>query len=149
MVAKDQLLPPADQVIDVQGKHVLPGVIDPHVHMGIYMPFESDMETETAAAAAGGVTTILHHTFDKRSIRTFIPEMAEVVGRKAHMDVGFTVCIMGMDHIQELEEAFKLGVTSFKVFLNRPEYEPLFGIRHPDDGELVMAMERLRDLGGL
>ena len=44
--------------IDADGKHIFPGVIEPHSHIGIGAG-EQDLLTETAAAALGGVTTVL------------------------------------------------------------------------------------------
>jgi imidazolonepropionase-like amidohydrolase len=35
-VGKDSALPDAQKVIDVGGKHILPGLIDPEVHLGIH-----------------------------------------------------------------------------------------------------------------
>ena len=49
----------ADRIIDAQGKYVLPGVIDPHVHYGVYTPIGEAASTESASAFAGGVTTIM------------------------------------------------------------------------------------------
>ena len=52
----------ADEVIDAEGKFILPGVIDPHTHLA--MPFmgtysQDDFESGTIAAACGGVTTVM------------------------------------------------------------------------------------------
>ena len=52
----------ADKTIDATGKLVIPGAIDPHVHM--QLPFggtvsSDDFETGTRAAAWGGTTTII------------------------------------------------------------------------------------------
>src|SRR5215212_3006693 len=52
----------ADRTIDASGKLVIPGAIDPHVHMEL--PFggtvsSDDLETGTRAAAFGGTTTII------------------------------------------------------------------------------------------
>lgn len=54
--------PAADRVIDARGLTLLPGGVDPHVH--IRYPGGAHRETfvtGTAAAAAGGVTTIIEH----------------------------------------------------------------------------------------
>src|SRR3712207_601337 len=45
--------------IDVNEKYVLPGLIDPHVHYGVFSPIELASETESRSAAVGGVTTIM------------------------------------------------------------------------------------------
>ena len=50
------------EVIDASGCYVLPGVIDPHVHIqldtGVFRTAD-DWETGTATAALGGVTTVI------------------------------------------------------------------------------------------
>ena len=49
----------ADQIIDAQGKALLPGMIDCHVHFrepGLEV--KADMHSESGAAVAGGVTWI-------------------------------------------------------------------------------------------
>ncbi|MCF7864657.1 MAG: hypothetical protein K9L89_07700, partial [Kiritimatiellales bacterium] len=51
---------PADTVIDAQGKALLPGMIDCHVHFrepGLEQ--KADMHSESAAAVAGGVTSFM------------------------------------------------------------------------------------------
>lgn len=48
------------QVIDAKGAYLLPGVIDDHVHFREPgMTAKADMHTESMAAAAGGVTSVL------------------------------------------------------------------------------------------
>ncbi|KKT35682.1 MAG: Dihydroorotase, multifunctional complex type [Parcubacteria group bacterium GW2011_GWA2_44_12] len=50
---------PADQHIDAEGKYVLPGLIDPHVHFRTPgEEYKEDWKTGTYAAAKGGVTTV-------------------------------------------------------------------------------------------
>jgi hypothetical protein len=50
-------LPDGERRIDLAGKHVLPGVVDPEVHLGSHRTLVDDFRTETRAAAASGVTT--------------------------------------------------------------------------------------------
>src|SRR5688572_14201199 len=55
-----------EALVDVKGLVILPGVVDPHVHIGhgndISRPrVASDADTESASAAAGGVTTFLSY----------------------------------------------------------------------------------------
>ena len=48
------------EVIDARGQYLLPGVIDDHVHFREPgMTAKADMHTESMAAAAGGVTSVL------------------------------------------------------------------------------------------
>ena len=55
-IGPEALLPPADRVIDAQGKYVLPGLIDCHLHVG---PEYDDWKTAPLAAAYTGLTTLL------------------------------------------------------------------------------------------
>src|SRR5919197_5306406 len=57
-IAAPGTLPQATETLDVAGRHVLPGVIDPHAQFGVHTAFERDVEHETRAALAGGITTI-------------------------------------------------------------------------------------------
>ncbi len=45
------------EVIDGMGRLAFPGVVDAHQHWGIYNPLEEDADSESRAAAQGGVTT--------------------------------------------------------------------------------------------
>lgn len=56
-VGTDDSMPAARQVIDVKGNHILPGLIDPEVHLGVHRPITDDLISETKAAASTGVTT--------------------------------------------------------------------------------------------
>ena len=50
---------PADRVIDARGKIVLPGLIDPHVHVrDLGQSEKEDWTTASMAALRGGITTV-------------------------------------------------------------------------------------------
>ena len=51
--------PQCDQKIRANGLVAIPGAIDPHVHYGVYSPIDQAAETESHAAAIGGVTTMM------------------------------------------------------------------------------------------
>jgi dihydropyrimidinase len=51
--------PPAERTVDVGGNVVMPGVVDPHVHVDGFDSTDS-YETGTAAAALGGVTSVIN-----------------------------------------------------------------------------------------
>ena len=59
----------ADKTIDAAGQYVLPGGIDPHIHMR--MPFAGtetidDFTSGTTAAAFGGTTTVVDFAMQPR-----------------------------------------------------------------------------------
>ena len=49
----------ATEVIDGNNHLAFPGLVDAHMHVGIYSPLEQDARTESKAAAMGGVTSAL------------------------------------------------------------------------------------------
>ncbi|MCP5100293.1 MAG: dihydroorotase family protein, partial [Chloroflexi bacterium] len=49
----------AIELFDGQGLMAFPGVVDAHMHVGIYTELSEDAQTESAAAAQGGVTTTM------------------------------------------------------------------------------------------
>ena len=63
----DSSIGKAGNIIDAEGKIVLPGVIDPHTHLGFGDP-KTDYSTETAAAALHGVTTLLNYLMSNEQI---------------------------------------------------------------------------------
>lgn len=57
-IASNEALPAAGAQFDVEGKYVLPGLIDCHVHFCRVTEEAEDFISGTQAAAAGGLTTI-------------------------------------------------------------------------------------------
>lgn len=56
-VGSEDFLPDAEREIDLAGRYLMPGVIDPECHLGSHRVLAEDFRTETRAAAAAGVTT--------------------------------------------------------------------------------------------
>ena len=50
----------AKEVVDGRGRLAFPGLVDPHMHTGIYGPLAQDARSESLAAAQGGVTSSLN-----------------------------------------------------------------------------------------
>lgn len=126
--------------IDISGLTVLPGIIDPHVHlreMG-----DSDREdffSGTGAAAVGGITTMLDmpngnpNVIDAESFRARCQRLQE----RAYVDVGFYLwaCERNLD---ELSSLAKLGPVGFKVFTAESgAYAPEFRKYVTDDSSVM------------
>jgi dihydropyrimidinase len=56
-IAADELLPLAKASFDAAGKLILPGLVDPEGHPGVYSPLNDDLTSESRAAVVAGVTT--------------------------------------------------------------------------------------------
>jgi len=115
----------ADEVVDGGGRILLPGAVDAHQHWGIYNPLDVDTETESRAAAQGGVTTGItyirtgqYYLNKGGSYRDFLPEVLSLSEGRAHVDYAFHVAPMMRSHIDELGAIVDdFGVTSFKIFM--------------------------------
>jgi dihydroorotase len=79
-------------VIDASGCYVLPGVIDDHVHFrepGLVE--KADMDTESRAAAAGGVTTYfdMPNTVPQTTTIETLDEKYRIAAGKSHVNYAF------------------------------------------------------------
>ena len=85
---------PADIVVDASGCFLLPGVIDEHVHFREPgLTHKADMETESRAAAAGGVTTVLDmpNTVPQTTTAEALEAKWEIAARKCCVNHGFFI----------------------------------------------------------
>ncbi|ELY65526.1 dihydroorotase [Natrinema versiforme] len=127
-VGAEESLPVADQRIDASDRLVMPGVIDPHVHVG-EDPFTIDTyQTASEAAALGGTTTFVNFAWEGWDGETSIyePETTLVEGIRAQKEAAADALVDHSSHgvlaterdatIEQLEPALEEGVTSFKLF---------------------------------
>lgn len=81
-----------DRFVDATGRFVLPGVIDEHVHFrepGLTR--KADLESETRAAAAGGVTSFfdMPNTIPQTTTLEAIDEKIKLAADRSHVNYGF------------------------------------------------------------
>jgi dihydropyrimidinase/dihydroorotase len=162
-IGKDALLPPATREIDLAGKYLLPGVIDPEVHLGGHRALADDFRSETRAAAASGVTTwgmqlvSLAMTGGAEKVKgpADIPSFTQAMppfyeaAKTAAIDF-FLTPILGTDeHVEEMPYLAKEhGITSFKLHLQmqgvwKPEW-PAYSF---DDGTIFSVFETVAKFG--
>jgi allantoinase len=120
-------LPAADakEVYDGKGRLAFPGVVDAHMHAGIYSPLKEDAVSESRAAAQGGVTSMLtyfrtgqYYLNRGGPYAKFFPEVLKISKGKFHVDYGYHLAPMDSAHIREIPMLVaKHGVASFKIFM--------------------------------
>ena len=115
----------AKAVYDGRGWLAFPGVVDAHMHTGIYSPLEEDAVSESRAAAQGGVTSSLNYFRTGQyylnrggPYRDFFPEVLKTSEGRFHVDYGFHLAPMDRSHISEISSLIENhGVSSFKIFM--------------------------------
>ncbi|HEX9617240.1 MAG TPA: dihydropyrimidinase [Anaerolineales bacterium] len=140
---------PGADVIDVTGKLVLPGGIDPHVHLDLPM-FDTvssdDHYTGQKAAAFGGTTTVMDFVpQDFTTLREAVDAWHAKADEKAAIDFGFHMNITRLDErvAAEIPWLLDAGITTLKVFM---AYN---GRLRLQDGEIFRVMRIARDNGML
>lgn len=108
----------AKSIIDAEGLYIMPGVIDPHQHLGIYNSMEIDFE-DTKQHAMSGITTVINFDRQPVSYLEWFPKIKEKAERLSYIDFTYSLGIMKEQHLDELEELVAVeGITSFKFFRN-------------------------------
>lgn len=139
----------ARETVDVSGRYVLPGVIDPHVHIGLGNG-DRDWETETRSAASGGVTTVFSFLMTGSSYLPLIEDAHAVARRSAYVDYGLHLVPCAPVHLEEMDRYVRAeGITSFKYFTSfRGEEGAYLGVSGTDDGYLYAYLRRVADYPG-
>ncbi|WP_336659850.1 dihydroorotase [Leucobacter sp. USHLN153] len=143
----------ANEVVDVSGKLVLPGAIDPHVHLGkdIRVPRDpDDAERETASAVAGGITTMLVYLMSSDSYVGELESARAAMASNSHSDFGFHFVLGTPEHLEEFQKYVELGVSSFKFFMNfRGDEGKYLGLPGNDDSFMYDILRKSAEHGAM
>lgn len=115
----------AKEVFDAQRLLGFPGLVDGHMHVGIYTPLTDDAVSESKAAAMGGVTTSItyfrtgqYYLNKGGPYRDFFPEVLTQSEGRYYVDYAYHLAPISRYHIQEMEMLLHdFGVSSFKIFM--------------------------------
>lgn len=136
--------------IDASGAYVIPGGVDPHVHL--QMPFmgthsHDDFHSGTVAAASGGTTSVIDFCIpapDGSMLEAW--EAWEAKSKdKAVVDYAWHMCVTGWNErvFDEMAEVVRRGVNTFKHFM---AYK---GALMVEDDEMFASFRRCAELGAM
>ena len=111
-------IPRCDRKINGAGLVSVPGPIDPHVHYGVYSPINKAAQTESHAAAIGGITTMMRMLRLGGGFATDLPPQLESASSAHHIDYTIHASIFTEQHISEMDYCLSKGVASFKIYMN-------------------------------
>ena len=110
---------PADEIINAEGCYLLPGVIDTHVHFREPgLTHKADIESESRAAAAGGVTTFLDMPNNTPQTTTIeaLRDKLELAYNKSHVNFGFYIGATN-SNLSEIMHINPRKVCGIKLFM--------------------------------
>ena len=139
-IAKETNLPKASNRIDIKGNLIIPGLIDSHVHLRDQeLAYREDFTTGTAAAAEGGVTTVIDMpnnrpvTMSAEALR----KRMELAEKRVFVNVAFNSAFPGTKN--EIHDIVKQGAVGFKLYL----LQQIGGVNIDDDDALQRAFNEI------
>ena len=142
-IGKEAHMPKADKTINLRNLLVLPGMIDAHVHLrDEEKAYKEDFYTGTAAAAAGGVTTVLDMpnnapvTMSAKSLKNRV----QTAKKKTLVNVGFYSEFP--NNLDETADIVDGGAVAFKLFMACQ----IGGLNIDNDQELQRAFRKVGEL---
>lgn len=139
------------EVLDATGMLVLPGLVDPHVHFD--SPFMGsrtvhDFHTGTAAAAYGGITTVISFSTQQKggSVLKNLEELEQKADGQAYIDWSIHGILLDSSEptLSEIPELVKVGVPTYKCFTTYRHSGRLMG----DDG-MLQVLNTTAESGGM
>ncbi|HEY7734063.1 MAG TPA: dihydroorotase, partial [Nitrososphaera sp.] len=108
----------ASRIINANGKYVLPGAIDPHVHYGVYTPIEQAARTESRSAAVGGITTMIRMLRLDDLYSQSLPKQLRASKDSHFIDYSIHASILKPDQVSEIGYLKEKGINSLKIYMN-------------------------------
>lgn len=146
-IGKD-LAHPSAEVVDASGKLIMPGGIDPHVHLDLPMfgtVSSDDHYTGHKAAAFGGTTTVMDFVVQEEKGFDHSVDVWMKMAEKAAIDYSFHMNLTKFNDkiAKEIPSLMKIGIQTLKVFT---AYN---GRLRLDDGGIFQTLRIARDNGML
>jgi dihydropyrimidinase len=135
----------ASKKINANGKYILPGVIDPHVHYGVYTPINDAAQTESRSAAVGGVTTMIRMLRLYDTYRNIEKHLRASKGTH-HIDYSIHASILTSNQLNDIRYLKGIGINSVKVYMNLgAELKHIFMDLQPGTYDLTQGEVNMTD----
>ncbi|MCL2184506.1 MAG: dihydroorotase family protein [Treponema sp.] len=135
----------ADLIYDAEGKHILPGIIDAHVHFrDPGLTEKEDFESGSIAAAMGGITMVadMPNVIPVTSSVQRFNEKIEIARRKSYIDFAL-FALLTDENLKETEDLKNAGALGFKVFFGTSTGD----VACPSLPILLEQMQKCKEIG--
>lgn len=137
------------EIIDAEGKYVIPGAVDAHTHFDLQAGdcrAVDDFYTGSVAAVCGGTTTIIDHiAFGPKncSLHHQIEEYHKLADQKSVVDYSFHGVIQHVNEniLKEIKEVIESGISSLKLYMT---YD--FKL---NDAEILQVLKQAKENKGI
>ncbi|MBU1218221.1 dihydropyrimidinase [Myxococcota bacterium] len=138
-----------DTIFDARGLICMPGLIDIHTHLSLEVgkyTSADDFDTGTAAAIAGGTTTIVDYISPAKgeSLSAAIDRWFEKA-QDSRIDYSFHLCLTDDSEstMAGIEHAVGRGIRGFKVFMAYPDRYMMTPL------QIMNVMKKVKECGGV
>lgn len=148
----------AEHIIDAEGQYVLPGFVDLHVHLrDPGLTYKEDIESGTAAAAAGGFTSIVampntKPVADNPEVVKYVTDKAKEVSKVNVYQVGSVTVDMAGKKMSDIEGMHKAGCIAIsedgKSVMNAQLYKEAMEVAAKNDMVVLAHCEDINMVNG-
>ena len=110
--------PSCNSKINGTGLVSIPGLIDTHIHYGVYSSIDKSAITESQVAALGGVTTMMRMLRLETSFKNSLPSQLLASSNSHYVDYTIHASIFNKQQIDEMKFCVENGISSFKLYMN-------------------------------
>ena len=107
----------SDKRIDAEGLYALPGIIDPHVHYGVYTSIDKAAKSESGSAAIGGITTMMRMLRLYGSYEEKLKAHLNASVRSHIVDYAYHASILLPEHVKEINYCINNATDVFVSWL--------------------------------
>jgi dihydropyrimidinase len=143
---KDSTNVVASNRIDASGRYVIPGVIDPHSHYGVFTPIEEAARTESRSAALGGITSVIRMLRLNGSYRK-LSDQFRMSSMNHYIDYSIHASILTYEQLKDIPFLINdMNISSFKVYMNLGnDYNRILMDLDPGNSELNECEVNMND----
>jgi len=110
--------PSCNLKINGTGLVSIPGLIDTHIHYGVYSSIDKSAITESHVAALGGITTMMRMLRLETSFKNSLPSQLLASSNSHYVDYTIHASIFNKQQIDEMKFCVENGISSFKLYMN-------------------------------